>query len=150
MIIRLKFGTPEPGVAYQPRPTAFGLAFDAQGRLACVEVDRGEGPYLDLPGGALDGDESESEALAREFGEETGLRVRAVARIAEASQLFRKTDGHPVDNQAGFWIAEVLAAEPGLKCEDDHALVWIRPEEALRRLRHEAHAWAVAVWLRRG
>ncbi|MFN3352467.1 MAG: NUDIX domain-containing protein [Brevundimonas sp.] len=148
--MRLKFGAPEPGVTYEARPTAFGLAVDDRGRLACVEVDRGEGPYLDLPGGALDGQETEQEALSREFGEETGLRVRAVERIAEASQLFRKTDGHPVDNQAGFWTAEVLASEPELKCEDDHTLVWIAPEEALRRLRHEAHAWAVAAWLRRG
>lgn len=147
---RLKFGTTEPGVDYDARPSAFGLAFDAHGRLACVEIDRGEGPYLDLPGGALDGGEDEQQALAREFGEETGLRVRAVERIAEASQLFRKTDGRPVDNQAGFWTVEVSADEPGLKCEDDHTLVWITPGEAVRRLRHEAHAWAVAVWLRRG
>ena len=35
-----------------------------------------------------------------------------------------------------------------LKCEDDHTLVWMKPEVAVTRLRHDAHAWAVAAWLR--
>jgi 8-oxo-dGTP diphosphatase len=41
-----------------------------------------------------------------------------------------------------------VGEDEGLKIEDDHALVWLAPAEALVRLRHEAHAWAVAAWLR--
>lgn len=55
---RLQFGTAAPGLHPRPRPTAFGLVFGS-GKLACVRVDRGEGSYLDLPGGALDGGETE-------------------------------------------------------------------------------------------
>ena len=116
--------------------------------LACVLIDRGEGSYLDLPGGAVDGDETEEQALVREFLEETGMTVRPLTRIAEASQYFRKTDGRPINNTGGFWIAEQLSLDPGAKVEADHDLVWLDPHEALARLRHEAHAWAVAVWLR--
>jgi 8-oxo-dGTP diphosphatase len=147
--MQLTFGEREAGVDYRPRPTAFGLAF-REGRLACVQIDRGDGPYLDLPGGALDGDEDECAALAREFGEETGLRVRGIRRLAAASQLFRRTDGEALENRAGFWEVAIEDEVPGLKCEPDHTLVWVAPLEALRRLRHEAHAWAVAVWLRAG
>jgi 8-oxo-dGTP diphosphatase len=43
----------------------------------------------------------------------------------------------------------VAGEAPDLKIEDDHSLVWLAPEEALRRLRHDSHAWAVACWLRR-
>jgi 8-oxo-dGTP diphosphatase len=39
---------------------------------------------------------------------------------------------------------------PELKVEDDHTLVWLDPRDAVVALRHDAHAWAVAAWLRRG
>lgn len=148
MAVRLQFGTAEPGLDYRLRPTAFGLVVQ-EGRLACVRVDRGEGGYFDLPGGAIDGDESEAEALVREFVEETGLTVRPVTRIAEAGQYFRKSDGQPVNNAGGFWIAERLSLDPRAKIESDHELVWLEPGRAIAELRHDAHAWAVAAWLRR-
>ena len=119
------------------------------GKLACVRVDRGEGSYFDLPGGAVDGDETEEQAVVREFLEETGMTVRPLARIAHAAQYFHKSDGEPLNNIGGFWIAEQLALDPGARVEADHELVWLAPAEALTRLRHEAHAWAVATWLRR-
>ena len=142
----LQFGRADPGVAYAERPTAFGLVFHDR-MLACVRVTR-ETPYFDLPGGAVDGDETEQEALIREFVEETGMTVRPVERIAEAGQYFRKSDGAPINNIGGLWIAERLSIDPSSKVEDDHELVWLHPQSALAQLRHDAHAWAVAVWLR--
>ena len=146
--MNLQFGRPEPGHTYEDRRTAFGLVF-RDGRLACVRVDRGEGSYYDLPGGAIDGDESEEEALVREFVEETGLTVRPGERLGEAGQYFLKSDGRAVNNLAGFWIAEVSDEDPAAKVEDDHELHWLDPHLALAGLRHDAHAWAVAMWLRR-
>ena len=144
----LQFGDPDSSLDYARRPTAFGLVFQ-DGKLACVRVDRGAGSYYDLPGGAIDGDETGEQALVREFVEETGMAVRPVARIAEAAQYFRKSDGTPVNNIGAFWIAEHLSLDPAAKVEDDHELVWLHPHTALNELRHDAHAWAVAVWLRR-
>lgn len=145
--MKLQFGTARPGLDYLHRPTAFGLVVQ-DGRLACVRVDRGEGAYHDLPGGAVDGDETEQQALVREFVEETGLIIEPDDRIAEAAQFFLKSDGSPVNNAGGFWTARVLKSDPAAKCEDDHELVWLDPLQALKGLRHEAHAWAVARWLR--
>ena len=85
----------------------------------------------------------------REFVEETGMAVRPFARIAEAAQYFRRSDGTPINNIGGFWIAEQLSLDPAAKVEPDHELVWLHPHTALNELRHDAHAWAVAVWLRR-
>jgi len=144
----LQFGTAEPGLDYLHRPTVFGLVVEA-GALACVRVDRGAGSYFDLPGGAVDGDETEPEALVREFLEETGMTVRPVTRFAEAAQFFRKSDGEPINNVGGFWIAERLSFDPAAKVEADHDLVWLDPHAAVNDLRHDAHAWAVAAWLRR-
>ncbi|MBU1347071.1 MAG: NUDIX domain-containing protein [Alphaproteobacteria bacterium] len=143
----LQFGRPADGVDYLLRPTAFGLVFNDE-KIACVRVTR-DIPYYDLPGGALDGSEVEEQALVREFVEETGMTVRPIERIAEAGQYFRKSDGAPVNNVGGFWIAERLSLDPAAKVEDDHELVWLHPRTALAELRHDAHAWAVAVWLRR-
>ena len=143
----LQFGTALPDLVHVRRPTAFGLV-SHDGHLACVRVDRGEGSYFDLPGGAVDGDETEQQALVREFVEETGMVVRPLTRIAEAAQYFLKTDGSPINNVGGFWIAERLALDPAAKVEADHELVWLDPRAALTSLRHDAHAWAVAAWLR--
>ncbi|MDP3404633.1 MAG: NUDIX domain-containing protein [Brevundimonas sp.] len=142
----LQFGTADPGVLYQLRPAVFGLVVD-DGRLACVRVSR-DIPYLDLPGGAVDGDESEEQALVREFIEETGMTVRPLDRVAEAGQFFRRSDDAPVNNLAGFWLCEPLSINPESKLESDHELVWLDPLTALAGLRHDAHAWAVATWLR--
>ena len=144
----LQFGLPDPTLTYADRPTAFGLVFH-DGKLACVRVDRGEGSYYDLPGGAVDGDETEQQAVVREFVEETGMTVRPFTRIAEAAQYFRKSTGEPLNNRGGFWIAERLSIDPAAKVEANHELVWLHPHTALNELRHDAHAWAVAAWLRR-
>ncbi|RZJ05843.1 MAG: NUDIX domain-containing protein [Brevundimonas sp.] len=144
----LQFGIPDPLLTYADRPTAFGLVLH-DGKLACVRVDRGEGSYYDLPGGAVDGDETEEAAVVREFVEETGMAVRPFTRIAEAAQYFRKSTGEPLNNRGGFWIAEMLAIDPAAKVETDHQLAWLHPHTALNELRHDAHAWAVAAWLRR-
>lgn len=148
MPARLQFGTAEPGLQYRRRPTAFGLVVH-DGTVACVRVERGENSYFDLPGGAVDGDETEQQAVVREFLEETGMTVRPLIRIGEAAQYFRKTDGEPINNTGGFWIAEQLSLDPAAKVEADHELVWLDIHQAQILLRHDAHAWAVTAWLRR-
>jgi 8-oxo-dGTP diphosphatase len=143
-----QFGVRKPGVAYRDRPAAFGLAVRG-GAVALVRITKpGHAPWLDLPGGALDPGEDEPAALVREFGEETGLAIRSGALIARADQFFINTESQAFNNRAGFFEAMVVAEAPSLKIEDDHELVWLTPDDALRRLRHDAHAWAVAALLR--
>jgi 8-oxo-dGTP diphosphatase len=144
----LQFGVRNPALDYRHRATAFGVV-ERDGLIACVRVERPAGPYFDRPGGAVDGEETEVEALVREFVEETGLSVSPLNRIAEAGQFHLKSTGEPLYNVGGFWTASVAAENPDAKCEDDHTLVWLDPTFALSRLRHDAHAWAVAVWMRR-
>lgn len=142
----LQFGRPDARVDYLLRPAVFGLVFHDQ-KLACVRVTR-DAPYHDLPGGAIDGAETEEQALVREFLEETGMTVRPAARVTEAGQFFRRSDNVPVNNVGGFWIVSQVSFDPAAKVEDDHELVWLHPREALAELRHDAHAWAVMAWLR--
>lgn len=146
-----EFGAPVAGLSYKDRPASFGVAENSLGQIALAQVTKpGKAPYFDLPGGAVDGDETEAQAVAREFGEETGLVVEVGALIDRVSQVFLKSDGRPVRNFGGIYNVRVLGLDSGLKIEDDHALVWLDPRDAVVALRHDAHAWAVAAWMRRG
>ena len=147
----LAFDAPERGLEYKHRWAAFGIAEGANGTIALVQVRKpGRDPYFDLPGGAVDGGEDETAAVVREFGEETGLVVEVGRRVIEVSQPFLKSDGQPVCNNGGIYVVTVVGEKPELKVEDDHTLVWLDPRDAVVALRHDAHAWAVAAWLRRG
>lgn len=144
-----QFGDPEPGCDHRDRPAAFGI-IERNGEIALVLVEKpGHAPWRDLPGGALDPGETPEEAVVREFGEETGLKVAPQAAFARADQYFVNTDGEAFNNRATFFTLSLEGEDAGLKVEADHTLVWMAPEAALRALRHDAHAWAVAAWLRR-
>jgi len=143
-----QFGEAEPGRTYRDRPAAFGIVEQA-GKIALVRVAKPGAPaWLDLPGGALDPGEEAAAAVVREFGEEAGLKVSVGEAFARADQFFVNTDGEAFDNLGTFFTLALEAEDAGLKIEDDHSLVWLEPEAAVVGLRHEAHAWAVAAWLR--
>ena len=144
----LQFGARAPGIDYPDRPAAFGVVA-GDGRIAVVRITRPDTPpYLDLPGGALDPGEGDAAALVREFGEETGLSVRPLRLLGHVRQYLVKTDGEAANNLCALFEVEVVGEDAALKIEADHELVWLDPLQALRRLRHDAHAWAVAAWLR--
>jgi 8-oxo-dGTP diphosphatase len=144
----LQFGRRVEGRAYQERSAVFGVVI-RDGKLACVRVHRPSGDYYDLPGGAVDPGETEPEALAREFAEETGLRISPHQPFARAAQYLLKSGGRPVNNLCAFWTAGAEGeADPTLKTEADHTLVWLDLEEALKVLRYDAYAWAVLAWMR--
>lgn len=145
-----QFGDPDPALDYRDRPAAFGVLPRADGRIALVTVVKpGHPGWLDLPGGALDPGEDDAAALVREFGEETGLRIEAGALLGRADQYFVTTDGEPRNNRQALFEAQLVAEAPALKIEADHTLTWLEPLQAVARLRHESHAWAVALHLRR-
>jgi 8-oxo-dGTP diphosphatase len=144
----LRFGQPEPGVAYRERPAAYGL-LERGGRLALVHVTLDDRPpFYDLPGGGIDAGEDARQALRREFGEETGLVVRAGREVARAEQYMLSAHREYFLSQGTFFEAVHEGADAALKIEHDHELEWFAAREALVKLRHDSHAWAVAAWLR--
>lgn len=146
--MKLQFGKARAGLEYRHRAAVFGIA-ERDGLIACVNIRREGGySYYDLPGGAVEGEETEAEALVREYREETGLVVAPLDRLTEASQYFVRTDGEALNNVSAFWSMTITASEPDTKLEADHNLVWMTPQEALVAVRHEAHAWAISCWLR--
>lgn len=146
-----QFGVREPGRDYPDRPAAFAV-IERGGRIACVQVAwRRDGPKLDLPGGGVDPGEGFSQAAARECGEEAGLRVTVAERpFACVDHYFINGRGKSNNTRGQFFEARLECEAPELKVEDDHSLVWLEPLEAIARLDREAHAWALAAWLRLG
>jgi 8-oxo-dGTP diphosphatase len=144
-----QFGDPTPGRSHRDRPAAFGV-LERDGRVALVRVEKpGHPAWLDLPGGALDPGETEAVAVVREFGEETGLRISAGALLGRADQYFVNTDDEALNNRQALFVVRFEAEAPALKHDLDHTLTWLAPPEAIARLRHDSHAWAVALYLRR-
>lgn len=105
-------------------------------------------PGSTCPAGGVDPGETSAQAVVREYGEEAGLRVSAADPFAHADQYFVNTEGVAWNNRSDFFRLELIAEDQALKVEDDHTLVWLSPLEAIARLRHDSHAWAVAAWLR--
>lgn len=143
-----QFGVPEPGRDYRDRPAAFGI-IERNGEIALVEVEKpGYPPWRDLPGGAIDPGETAADAVVREYGEETGLKVAVDSAFTTADQYFVNPDGKAFNNRATFFELTLLGEDAALKIEGDHTLVWMAPLDALKVLHRDAHAWAVAAWLR--
>ncbi len=144
-----QFGAPVGGRDYPDRPAAFVIV-EQEGRIATVRVSYpGGGGRLDLPGGGIDPGETARQAAARECGEEAGLRVEPDAEpFTAADHYFLGQDEETVNTRGLFFAARLLVEAPELKVEDDHALAWMKPQEALVVLSRESHVWAVAAWLR--
>ena len=142
----LQFGQTQPGLTYVERPTVYGLCPRGDKEVAIARIGQGADAEYDLPGGGVEPAEDEADALMREFQEETGLTVWPTRVIGRAGQ-FWVNRGEPRNSLATFYEVELSAAD-GAPSEPDHALVWMGIGEALGKVRHEAHAWALLHWLR--
>ena len=142
----LQFGQTQPGLTYIERPTTYGICYRGEGTIAVARIGH-QAPFdYDLPGGGIESDEDEAAALMREFMEETGLTVWPSRIVGRAGQ-FWNNNGEPRNSLATFYEVE-LSADDGEPTEPDHKLMWLQPVEALKKMRHEAHAWAILHWMR--
>jgi 8-oxo-dGTP diphosphatase len=142
----LQFGQTQPGVTYIERMSAYGVCGRGEGQIAIVQIGKRSVIEFDLPGGGVEANEDEAAALMREFDEETGLTIWPTRVLGRAGQ-FWVNKGEPRNSLSTFYEVE-LSAEDGAPSEPDHTLIWMSPHDALLRVRHEAHAWAILHWLR--
>jgi 8-oxo-dGTP diphosphatase len=143
-----QFGSPEPGRDYPDRPAAFAIV-ERDGLIALVRVTfKSGGGRTDLPGGGLDSGETPAQAAMRECGEEAGLVISVGKRVARADHFFVNEMGEAHNTRGEFFAAGFVREDAALKVEDDHALRWVDPCEALVQLDRDSHVWAVCAWLR--
>jgi 8-oxo-dGTP diphosphatase len=143
----LQFGQTQPGLTYVERSTVYGLCPRGESAVAVVRIGHSAPYEYDLPGGGIEPGEDEAGALMREYLEETGLTVWPSLLVGRAGQYWINR-GEPRNSLATFYEVELSAADAD-PTEPDHALVWMAPHEAMVKMRHESHAWAILHWLRR-
>jgi 8-oxo-dGTP diphosphatase len=134
-----EFGDRKPGQSYSPRPSAYAVIADADGRVAVMLTPRG----CFLPGGGSEGRETPDETLVREVREECGLGVHIIHPLGESVE-YVYTAGHPVGiRKECVFFAATVGKPCGAATEADHVLVWLEPQEAEVRLTHGSQQWAV-------
>ena len=132
------FGVRVEGCPYIVRPSAYALVRNASGEVAVVQTPRG----CFLPGGGIETGESPERAAEREAMEECGLVIDSLGSVGTAVELVHAPEEHACfEKQCTFLTARLLRLAP--VHEANHALAWLTLEDAIRRLSHGSHRWAV-------
>jgi 8-oxo-dGTP diphosphatase len=78
-----------------------------------------------FPGGGIEGDESEEDALVREFREEIGVAVRPIRRIWQCVT--------PWKVRLGWWLGRLKPdAQPVPNPAEVESIHWLTPAEMIR------------------
>jgi len=135
----LEFGELVAGATYFRRPGGYAIICNAAGEVAVVSARQG----LFLPGGGQEDAETPEQAAVREVHEECGLLIRLRSYVGTADELvFAANEATYYRKRCAFFSAEVVHQEG--RSEVDHELIWMVPEKAATRLRHESQRWAVS------
>jgi 8-oxo-dGTP diphosphatase len=134
------FGEKVAGVEYQKRKGVYAVIFHTtKSEVAVVQTRRG---HYFLPGGGIEGNETNEECLKRELLEETGYEIKIGSLIGKALNYFYSTMNEPICSEGYFYMAEFLH-KTGYPVEDDHCLRWLHVEKVEQLLIHEHHQWAM-------
>jgi 8-oxo-dGTP diphosphatase len=132
------FGTRVPGQAYVPRPSAYALIRDSNGKFAIVQTP----VACYLPGGGIEPGETPEQAVIREAREECGFAVHTGNLRGRAIEIcFSREEQQYFDKVCYFIEAQVTGREAPL--EPDRELLWLTAQEAVKLLLHGSHRWAI-------
>jgi 8-oxo-dGTP diphosphatase len=133
------FGNKLEGINYIDRPGAYAVIKNNENQIAVIATRRG---YF-LPGGGIDPGETEMDALHRELMEETGYQISVIAGIGSAVEYIKASgEDQYYRIRSRFHLAH-LESQTGEGMEQDHRLVWLSQDEAIRLLTRQSQAWAV-------
>ncbi len=96
-----------------------------------------------LLGGGIENDETPEEALHREVIEEVGMSIRIDQKIGVAVQYLYVPEVDLHICKKGYFYKVTLLEQVSETSEDNHELLWLSEEEALEKLFHESHRWAI-------
>ncbi len=128
-----RYGEPvRTGQRYTRRPGVYGVLLQGDSILATHQAE--PVPEFQLPGGGIDRGEHPIAALHREVFEETGWKIAVIRRIG----AFRRFTYMPEYDLWAEKVCAVYLARPvrrlGPPSEPGHSAIWLRVDEAMRRL----------------
>lgn len=135
----LEFGEKIPGKNYVDRPGAYAV-IERDGFFAVVRNPKS----VFLIGGGIEGDETPEEALHREVLEEIGWSIRIDEKIGVALQHIYVPEVEAYISKEGHFFKATLLEQVSQSSEDTHELLWLTKKEALEKILHESHRWALS------
>jgi 8-oxo-dGTP diphosphatase len=140
------FGARQAGVQYTPRRAAYAVILDDRSRVACVQEESGRF----LPGGGLEANETDVDAVHREVMEECGRSFQMVGQLGTAVQFFISPRGEPYQLHAAFFLGRFGPAAARSADDAVERVEWLPAVPEPPQFFHECHQWAVRQALARG
>ncbi len=133
-----EFGEKIPGHNYVDRPGAYAI-IEKDGLYAVVKNPKS---YF-LLGGGIEGDETPEEALHREVLEEIGMSISIDGEIGVATQHIYVAEADVYITKEGHFYKATLLEQVSETSETTHELQWLSKEDALEKIFHQSHKWAL-------
>ncbi len=127
------------GFAYLDRPGVYAVLENTDKQVAIIETSKG---YF-LPGGGIDNNETDTDALKCELLEEIGFHVTVVAKLGETIEYLKAASYAESFRIYSHFYKVNLVSKIGVGIEEDHQLVWLSPEKAVKMLVRRSQVWAV-------
>ena len=132
-------GTKIEGKEYQERKTSYGLIFNENGEIAVAYIEKYN--MYNLIGGKIEEQENSKEALIRETQEEIGYSIKDIEYIDNLGCYYY----FDIMNKYELSIMDFYKAKIDKKVckpiEDDHQLIWVKPEEIADKMYFEYHRY---------
>ncbi len=134
----ISFGEKIPGKKYIDRPGAYAVILK-DGLYAVVKNPKS----TFLIGGGIEDDETPEEALHREVEEEIGMTIRIDRKIGVAKQYFYVPEADVYLCKEGHFYKATLLDLVNENSEKNHELQWLTKAQALKKIFHQSHRWAI-------
>ncbi len=138
------FGEKIAGVHYVERHGAYIIIQNQQEKIVLVQAPNGA--YF-LPGGEIEGRETQLEAIHREVMEELGGEVEIDSYLGQADDYFYSRHRDTYFHNPAYFFSAKTWQEVCAPLEDFNVIEWFSVEEGIEKLKRGSHKWAVEEWL---
>lgn len=132
---------------YKKRKASYGLIFNEKGEIAVVYIEKYD--MYNLIGGKIEEQETSKEALIRETKEEIGYSLKDIEYVDNLSCYYY----FDIMDIYELGIMDFYKAKLDRKIcnpiEEDHELVWVKPEEIVDKMYFEYHRYILSKYINR-